>query len=61
MAELLSPDYCTHCGQEAPVGFRDENFCKPCAIKEMNLLDADLEGHEQRLLAFLNLDLEGAR
>tara|TARA_R110001592_G_scaffold233730_1_gene491330 strand:+ start:1375 stop:1548 length:174 start_codon:yes stop_codon:yes gene_type:complete len=56
MAELLSPDYCTHCGQEAPVGFRDENFCKPCAIKEMNLLDAYLEGHEQRLLAFLNLN-----
>ena len=56
--ELLSPDYCTDCGKEAPIGFRDETFCKPCAINHMTLLEADLKGYEQRLLAFLNLNLD---
>ena len=60
MLELLSPEYCPHCGTEADVGFRDETFCKPCAITHMTLLEADLKGHEQRMLAFLNLNLDQA-
>ena len=60
MTELLSPDYCTDCGEEAPIGFRDQNYCRPCAIKTMNLLKADLKGHEQRLLTFCLQQLEGA-
>ena len=56
--ELLSPDYCTDCGKEAPIGFRDETFCKPCAIKNMTWLEADLKGYEHRMLAFLNLNLD---
>ena len=58
--KLLSPEYCPHCGQEADVGFRDETFCKPCAINHMTLLEADLKGYEQRMLAFLNLNLDQA-
>ena len=60
MPELLSPEHCPHCGLEADVGFRDETFCKPCAINHMTLLEADLKGYEHRMLAFLNLNLDQA-
>ena len=59
MSEYTNPEYCPDCGQEANVGFRDQTFCKPCAIKNMTWMEHDLKGYEQRMLAFLNLNLEG--